>query len=333
MGWRHAALATFDRLGGHRAVSRAFGKDRLTVLAYHRVTDGPGTDFYGFLGNLSATPVAFAEQMRFVARRFNPIGIADLAAALEGVALPDRPALVTFDDGYRDNHAEALPILERFGIPSVVFLATNHIGTGVPFWWDQVAEALKRHGPGAATLPLLGEQEWSDPHRVAIKWIAAAKRVPGDAKDAAVRELVDMFAGGEPLDASQHHLEWDMVREMQDRGVAFGAHTCNHPVLARVAAAVARQEVADSVARVTEETGQHPLGFAYPNGLPGDFGPASVAAVAAAGVLLGFTLSPGPTRNRTFRSDPLRIRRVYIHRSDDLVRFAAKCAGLPRLAR
>jgi peptidoglycan/xylan/chitin deacetylase (PgdA/CDA1 family) len=333
MGWRHAALATFDRLGGHRALSRAFGKHRLTVLAYHRVTDGPVPDFYGFLGNLSATPAAFAEQMRFVARRFNPIGITDLAAALEGVPLPDRPALVTFDDGYRDNHAEALPILERFGISSVVFLATNHIGTGVPFWWDQVAEALRQHGPGAATLPLLGAHEWADPHRVAIKWIAAAKRVPGSAKDVAVDELVDLLAGGDRVDATPHHLDWDTVREMQDRGVAFGAHTCNHPVLARVSASEARQEIVDSVTRVAEETARQPLGFAYPNGLPGDFGPVSVAAVAAAGVPLGFTLSPGPTRDRAFRSDPLQIRRVYIHRSDDLVRFAAKCAGLPRLAR
>jgi peptidoglycan/xylan/chitin deacetylase (PgdA/CDA1 family) len=314
-------------------VSGLYGKKRLTVLAYHRVADGPSPDFYGFLGNLSATPEAFAEQMRFVSQRFTPIGIGDLAAALEGAPLPDRAALVTFDDGYRDNRDEALPILEELGIPSVVFLATGHIGTGVAFWWDRVAEAFKTYGSGSASLPLLGEQEWSDPHRAAIAWIAAAKKVPGATKDVAIEELVDSLSGGVSIDASQHHLDWDMVREMQDRGVAFGAHTCTHPVLARIPPDHATREIAESVARVAEETGRAQLGFAYPNGLRGDFGDESTAAVEAAGVPLGFTLSPGPAREAEFRSDPLRIRRVYVHRADDIVRFAAKCAGLPRWVR
>jgi peptidoglycan/xylan/chitin deacetylase (PgdA/CDA1 family) len=44
----------------------------------------------------------------------------------------DRVA-VTFDDGYLETYTNAFPILQRYGIPATVYLATRYIEAGIPF--------------------------------------------------------------------------------------------------------------------------------------------------------------------------------------------------------
>ena len=153
MRWRNLAIRAFRGVGGLRIVGGWFGRHRLTVLAYHRVVDHTASGFLGFVQNASASPESFAEQMRVVAAEYNPVSINDVADAVEGRPLPDRALLVTFDDGYRDNHDLALPTLTEYSIPAVVFLATDHIGSDDPFWWDRVAWMFETKGPGEAKLP------------------------------------------------------------------------------------------------------------------------------------------------------------------------------------
>jgi peptidoglycan/xylan/chitin deacetylase (PgdA/CDA1 family) len=80
---------------------------------------------------LSVGSRAFAAQMQALAESGRPVvGLADALAALRGeAALPQSAVALTFDDGYADNHAEALPVLERVGFPAVFFLVTGAVGT------------------------------------------------------------------------------------------------------------------------------------------------------------------------------------------------------------
>jgi len=334
MRWRRLAISAFRGVGGLRIVARWFGRDRLTVLAYHRVVDPTAAGFVGFAQNASASPESFADQMRLVASEYNPVSVHDVAGAVEGRPLPDRALLVTFDDGYRDNHDLALPTLTEHSIPAVIFLATDHIGSHDPFWWDRVAWIFETAGPGEEELPVLGQASWESTREMATKWIVAAKLLTESEKAVAIDDLADVLDApevGSTFAAS--NLDWDMVRSMQDRNIAFGAHTCTHPILSRVDLDTARVEVARSVERVAKETGQMPVAFAYPNGLPGDYPDAVVEIVSQTGIDLGFTLSPGPARRREYSGDPLRIPRVYVHHNDDLVSFRAKMAGIPRFLR
>ncbi len=55
--------------------------------------------------------------------------------------LPKNSALVTFDDGYKDNYTNAFPLLKKYGIKATIFLNTAYIEND-PFYmtWDQVKE-------------------------------------------------------------------------------------------------------------------------------------------------------------------------------------------------
>jgi len=104
------------------APSNGNGRGALRVLMYHKVNDLPG--------NPLSVPVAlFEEQMA----ELRDLGytVVDLEAVLEhyakGTRLPERPVLITFDDGYRDNLAHAAPVLERYGYRAVIFVPIGYL--------------------------------------------------------------------------------------------------------------------------------------------------------------------------------------------------------------
>jgi peptidoglycan/xylan/chitin deacetylase (PgdA/CDA1 family) len=308
---------------------------RLTVLAYHRVVDLDAAGFDTFRPNVSATPAAFAGQMDFIRRRFNVVGVRDVVAWLHGQgSLPPRPAMITFDDGYRDNFEHALPILRQRNMPAVVFLTTNHIGQAKPFYWDLMAYCFQHTARQGADLPLLGRQQWRDePSRSATmrRWLAALKAAPEEEKHKAVGQLPDVLGVCVPKDAfAGLHLSWDQVRAMAAAGVDMGAHTQSHPVLTRVSLEQARREAAGSKARIEAEIGRPVTTFAYPNGLPADFNPALQTMLTQAGFQAAFSLAPGPVRLADVRREPMAIRRIFIGHSDTLPRFAARVMGVTK---
>lgn len=89
----------------------------LRVLMYHKVND--------LRPNPATVPTAvFAEQMRVLGELgYRVVSLEQVRDHyLHGAPLPERAVLITFDDGYRDNLENALPVLERHGYPSVLFV-------------------------------------------------------------------------------------------------------------------------------------------------------------------------------------------------------------------
>jgi peptidoglycan/xylan/chitin deacetylase (PgdA/CDA1 family) len=72
----------------------------------------------------------FAAQLEWLrTNQWHVIGIADFLRGLsEPDSLAERSALITFDDGYRSMATMALPCLQRYGFPGVVFVVTDYIG-------------------------------------------------------------------------------------------------------------------------------------------------------------------------------------------------------------
>lgn len=337
MPWKRTVMEVGRRTGALRAVAPLYGRHRVTVLAYHRVVDHGHPGFDTDRRTVSATPGDFAAQMDYVANRFHPIGIDDLVAWLDGGArLPERPLLVTFDDGYRDNLIDAWPIMRERGIPGLLLLAAGHIGTARPFVWDLAAWCFHHTRRGDAELPGWGRvslQTPEDRREVLKRWGDHCKGLPDEQRTAAALALPEALDVAVPDDAfAGLYLDWDEVRALDSAGFAAGAHTMEHPILTRVGPDRARAEIAESAATVAREVGHPVAAFAYPNGLAADFDPEIVSMVGDAGFRLGFTLLPGPSRPEEVAAAPLTVRRSYVHHGDHLSRFVAKVEGGTRVA-
>ena len=311
---------------------RHMHRNSLTVLNYHRVEDASKPGFDTYKPNVSATPEMFAAQMAYVKRHYNVITCDHLAAWLQQkTRLPPYPALITFDDGYKDNLVHAYPILRQHGLSAIIFLATAYIGGSMPFYWDYVAHCFYHTQRDSIQLTPFQSVSWCDDRsrdKAISKWVEFVKHLPDEERQEKVRGLAAQFNLSIPDHAfAGLCLTWDQVREMHGNGLEFGAHTVNHPILTRVPLSSAATELADSKSRVEAEIGKPVISFAYPNGQTQDFSAAVVGLVRKAGFHLAFTLVPGPSRVAAVRENPLTIRRIFLARSDTLPRFAAKLVG------
>ena len=101
---------------------------RLPVLLYHRVA-AARTTTNAESRDLTVTPREFAAQLAWLHRAgFHAIRMDTLLRALRGSsALPTRPVLLTFDDGYVDATRTIAPLLERYGWPGTFFVITGRM--------------------------------------------------------------------------------------------------------------------------------------------------------------------------------------------------------------
>lgn len=111
----------------------------LSVLMYHKVGRPPAGSQ---LRDLWVSTERFERQMRYLKDNgYHAVRFSDLErSARTGEALPDKPVLVTFDDGYRNNFLEAFPVLQRHGIPAGIFLVYETLGRHNA-WHDPASEA------------------------------------------------------------------------------------------------------------------------------------------------------------------------------------------------
>ena len=58
--------------------------------------------------------------------------------------LPEKPVILTFDDGYESNYTELLPILEARGMKATVFMVANSIGREKYLSWEQLKDMQHR---------------------------------------------------------------------------------------------------------------------------------------------------------------------------------------------
>ena len=126
------AAAALERSGLGALLRLAPAWRGLVVLNYHRIGTPGDSPLDRDLWNASVED--FDAQVAFLARNFDVVGPEDTGPGAAG-----RRVLITFDDGYRDNHAAALPILRAHGATATFFLATGFLDRSRLAWWDEVA--------------------------------------------------------------------------------------------------------------------------------------------------------------------------------------------------
>jgi peptidoglycan/xylan/chitin deacetylase (PgdA/CDA1 family) len=276
------------------ALRARFGAPWITVLTYHRVAESPWSSGGSLFddGVVDTSPDELDEQLRFVRRRFDPITLDDLIAFRHGGRLPKNPVLVTFDDGYRDNHDIALPILVRHGIQGVFFIATSYVEERRLFWWDRINYVLKSCAkpritleyPGPVSLSLDSEVGRS---RAILDVLRIVKHSFGLDLDRFLEHLGER--AGVTLDreeerrfADQLLMSWDQIRHLQRSGMAVQSHTVTHRVVQTLDAAPLAVELVESKAKLEAELGARVRALAYPVGITLRFAAPGRGAVVVA---------------------------------------------------
>lgn len=110
------------------------------ILAYHSVSDH-------YNGNLAVSSAVFERQMALLSRRgYRSITLAEFVQ--RPPARREKTVILTFDDGYADNHTVAFPILKKYGFTGTIFVTADYVNTDHIYWWDK--DRIKFKGEEAA---------------------------------------------------------------------------------------------------------------------------------------------------------------------------------------
>ncbi|MBN2653862.1 MAG: poly-beta-1,6-N-acetyl-D-glucosamine N-deacetylase PgaB [Nitrospirae bacterium] len=120
--------------------------NKFIVLCYHAVVKNPDPkDPYTLPYSI------FVKQMEYLkANEYNPVSLDEILKSKKGGnPLPEKAVLLMFDDGYISYKDFILPLLEKYGFPSVLAVVGNFVGyqpKDLPepvMTWNQIKEVSK----------------------------------------------------------------------------------------------------------------------------------------------------------------------------------------------
>lgn len=114
----------------------------VAILEYHMVDPEDREDAYAY----NVPPEEFRMQLDYLQRQgYTTITMLEFMKAKKGkMELPQKPIVLTFDDGYDNNYTYMLPILEEHGMKATIYMVTNDIGRPGYLTWDQLREMQDR---------------------------------------------------------------------------------------------------------------------------------------------------------------------------------------------
>lgn len=124
------------------------------ILMYHHIAYYYG-DKNDQLASLYVFPENFDKQMAYLKiAGYHIISLDKLYRGLQGLEkLPEKPIVITFDDGYDDNYQFAYPILKKYEMTATFFIITGKISSATYINWRQLRNLAKNgFGIGAHTV-------------------------------------------------------------------------------------------------------------------------------------------------------------------------------------
>lgn len=259
-----------NQLGISNSYLRKKNSQCAAILMYHSV---PSSDIEPWVHPSVSIPQAqFEQQMRFLAKNRLVISLTELERALRDKR-PLKPGTVvlTFDDGYLDNLTVVAPILQKYGLPATLFLATEYIEKQQSQWLDVLHGMVQSRTCHLLSLPDLGinsvDLRSAGAARKALHKIRAhLLKSDYERRDGTLQEIARQLASSGAL--PRLTLSWQdvgrLLREFPN--FSLGAHTRNHIDLTKKSAMVIRNEVRESISDIEERTGTKVQHFSYPYG-------------------------------------------------------------------
>lgn len=337
---RELLRRTLSATGGIKALESLPVWNGLLVLNYHRI--GTPTDAKLDEALWSATQEDFDQQVKLLKAGFDVIGLSELPNALHdlksGHGQPwnsSRFAMITFDDGYVDNYELAFPVLQANDAAGVFFIATGFIDQPRLAWWDEITWMVRSSKRDTIALP----ENWLDEplvldqsarREVINRLLQIYYRMEGSRTEQFLNGIAEATGSGRaPREAAAGQwMSWDMIREMSDGGMDFGAHTVTHPILANLTAEEQGMEICESRLRLERQLDRPITALSSPVGKRESFNEDTRAALSSNGFDWAFSYYGGHSSGADV--DRYDLPRVAVESDVSMDEFRSCCA-LPHI--
>jgi peptidoglycan/xylan/chitin deacetylase (PgdA/CDA1 family) len=179
---------------------------------------------------------------------------------------------LTFDDGYRDTLQWAYPILKEAEVPFAVYVPTSFPDRLGELWWLALEAVIARNS--RVGLVIDGRDCKFDCRTVAEKralfdelyWWLRGRPTEAELRGV-VRNLAAFYHVDIAAFCSELCMSWTELAQLaSDPLVTIGAHTVNHPMLAKLPKEAARSEIDLSRSVIEAALAVKPQHLSYPFG-------------------------------------------------------------------
>ncbi|WP_210485158.1 polysaccharide deacetylase family protein [Microvirga antarctica] len=272
--------------GGGFAAINAIGADRWLrpftlgsgmILMFHHVRPWQRNAFSPN-ASLEITPEFLALTVEVLRREgIDIIPLDDLPSRLNPGESQRPFAVLTFDDGYRDNLTYAAPVLRALNAPWTLYVVDDFARGHGSLWWLDLERAI---AAGKDISVLLNDRTFRF-QTGSLKQKYAAfntlqrmlKAGPETQLHRVMSELRQRFTLDPDALVRDLCADWDELRSLaQDPHVTIGSHTLTHPILSRCGARKSEAEIFDSKDRIEASLGRPVRHLAFPHGDAGSAG-------------------------------------------------------------
>jgi peptidoglycan/xylan/chitin deacetylase (PgdA/CDA1 family) len=267
--------------------------------------------------------------MRYLVKHFDVISLDDFVYHPKNKKLPRHVVIITFDDGFKDNYTQAYPILRKYGVPATFFLTTNSIGTNRWIWVEEIIYMIRNTNQSEITVKFSNPIKYSlrtqkERTSVILSLIPKLIRIKQSDREKIIASLRKDLKVSVPERFSQNFmLSWREIKEMQNGGMSFGAHTLTHPSLTTIDEKLANIEVSKSKTDIEKKLGCSIIAFSYPFGTKRDFNESTRDMLINSGYLCACTSVNG---TNTLEGDLYSLKRIGIYAQDGVKALILKMA-------
>jgi peptidoglycan/xylan/chitin deacetylase (PgdA/CDA1 family) len=313
----------FCFLSGITHISSFLTRKKLKILVYHRV------DYHdngSFLNSLRVTPKNFELQMRYLyENRYNIIPLCEAIEIIKyHMDIPQNSVVITFDDGYKDNYMNALPILRKYDFSATVFLTTQFVDSG-SMWLDELDYMLSK--TKLKSIDFYNKEFSLKSKREKYSFFCELrnflKRLDSDMINLYMGYIFQELGVKNSSDC-RRSLSWDEIKQMTEQGISFGAHCVHHICCSNLHTEDIEEEIIGSKNELDRNIKQNTKAFAYPYGEDGDFNNVIIQILQKYG--FNCALAWGKDFNNNY-ADLFKLRRVAIRGDDSIIDFRNRVAG------
>jgi peptidoglycan/xylan/chitin deacetylase (PgdA/CDA1 family) len=236
----------------------------------------------------------FERQVVFLKKHFEIVSVNHMEEQRNGP--PAHGVLLTFDDGFRNNFEQAVPILRKHQVPAIFFVSSRHCEPGNYLWfayiralgewfrWKQLRVCGER-------LDMSPTQRRATMVRLAND-LLSLKPHPGAMYQTILRELPPLheLVARDLIDANYAGMTKEQLGELSaDPLFSTGVHTVDHPLLTRCEPLEQEQQIQNNKSWLEQVTGKPPEWIAYPGG---DYDQETIRTCKRAGIKAGFAVKP-----------------------------------------
>jgi len=262
---------------------RWLARDGPTVVTYHGILP-EGYRFYDVpLDGHLITAEAFERQIRLLRAKYSLISPGEFARWSEGRSeLPPRAVLLTCDDGLLNSFTDMLPIIAKLDVPFLFFVTgASCSDRASTLWYEQLYIWLLRGGRKLVLRvpwqpePLL-VQGRTQVNQLWREVIGKLSRLDASSRNQLLKDLRTQISISENWESKYSHnaplrrifcmLNATELRKLVEAGVSIGAHTMSHPMLSKMPADLAFEEIAQSRMCLEQALGIEVWALSFPFG-------------------------------------------------------------------